>query len=627
MKRNLVSIAVAFLAMVFSCAAVFADTVVFDKKNKGNEKDFVESEFSSIKELEALCKKYPKNNAEVLVKFDDDLTVKYVTEMNNKINEIHKCFKTELDLMSFGPSTFNKKGNVYVFKFTYENGKYSPKYSLIESNVVAFFDLTLTDNDYRNQNYFFNKLANAVNNQQKIEFNSVKEFEKLYKDHKKNSFCIVIPASSRIRNETNLEKLSKLVFDDASKIKKNYMSYFASNAPVVIESYVSETQNSIDTGDIFGLISSIASSAKVTRDIYVYKESESVVLQVEAAILDNERNANEKSGLGKLTNAEVEKERKKNEAAGRGRLTNAEILTAERKTNEKAGLGKLTNAEVEKERKTNEAAGLGKLTNTEVNTERVKNEKAGLGKITNAEAEKERKENEAAGRGKLTNTEFARKLEDERNANEKAGLGKLTNEEVEKERSQNEAAGRGRITNAELAKKLDDERIANEKAGLGRITNSEVENERKSNAAAGRGKFTNAELKEQKKQLFMKKIPTWMGNSEILFTDYFWRSSKTVFDFFCSPKDTTSVTVKYSDNELILYHEVIANGILACKVELVLKFSKNGNSGVCYISKFYMEVPRTFNSKLLTCYNPYNDSGNYAEILGALYAALPILYD
>ena len=95
MKRKIVSIVIAFFAMAVTCAGAFADTVTFDKKNKGNEKDFVEAEFSSIKELEALCKKYPKNNAEVLVKIDDALlTLESSSEMYGKIEEIHKCFKT-----------------------------------------------------------------------------------------------------------------------------------------------------------------------------------------------------------------------------------------------------------------------------------------------------------------------------------------------------------------------------------------------------------------------------------------------------------------------------------------------------------------------------------------------------
>ena len=446
MKKKIISLVIVFFAMVFSCAAVFADTVVFDKKNKGNEKDFVESEFNSIKELEALCKKYPKNNAEVLVKFDDDLTVEYVTEMNNKINEIHKCFKTELDLMSFGTSTFNKKGNVYVFKFTYESGKYSPKYSLIESNVVAFFDFKMSSNYFDDDN-----LKKALKTQQQYEFNTLTELEKFFKTHKEKSFSLTIPANSKIQSTKDFENLSKFLYNNSlyknSMEQKKFLDAVLAilRPPVVIDSYI------------------LVDGHKTYRTVFIDKEENSYVVAAQKEIWENERKENEKAGLGKLTNDEVEKERRKNEADGHGRLTNAEILSAERKANEKAGLGKLTNSEVEKERKTNEAAGLGKLTNKEVNAERVKNEKAGLGKVTNAEAEKERKANEAAGNGRITNAELAKKLDDERLANEKVGLGKLTNAEVEKERKANETAGRGRFTNAEI---LEKERKQNEAAGL-----------------------------------------------------------------------------------------------------------------------------------------------------------------
>lgn len=80
-------------------------------------------------------------------------------------------------------------------------------------------------------------------------------------------------------------------------------------------------------------------------------------------------------------------------------------LNSERKANEKAGLGRLTNEEAENERSHNEAEGLGSITNLEVEKERNQNETAGFGQITNAEAEKERQQNEASGFGKFTNME------------------------------------------------------------------------------------------------------------------------------------------------------------------------------------------------------------------------------
>ncbi len=667
MKRKIVSLISAFFAMAITCAAAFADTVTFDKKNKGKEKDFVTMEFNSVEELADLCKKYPKNNAEVLIKADSPL-VTISGFSKPEFLKIVDCFpgSKQLDVNEFaslgildvGLSGVSFSKDVSI-EFKYDGKSYSlGKISPVEVNTVSFLKVELNAGDYKDQSRIVNKLVTALDKQEENEFNSVKDLEALCKKHKSDSFYIIIPVHSKIRNDKELEKLFKLISDGYSGDQNKFMSYFKSDSSVVIESYVKESQGVNTNGDVLDLVFSLASSAKVHRNVYVFTKADSFVLQVQEAILESERVANEKKGLGKITNAEVENERKANEAAGLGRFTNTEILrmeceinnglglgkltnaevekergqnekagrgritnkqvTEECAANEKAGLGKITNAEVEKERSQNEAAGLGRITKAEVLAgERIANEKAGLGKLTNSEVEKERQQNEAAGLGQITN----KQVEQECIANEKAGLGKITNAEVEKERRQNETVGRGRFTNAEFAKKLDEERKTNEKAGLGKLTNEEVEEERRTNAAAGRGRLTNAEIKTKNKQLFMQKVPEWMANSEIVF------AKVTIADLFCNPKENTKVTINYTNDELRLYHEVIVKGVVGMKVDMTFKLAKIGDAGTCYLSRLYYESPLTFDSGLYTCYNPYNDAANYAEMLGALTEFLTLLYE
>ncbi len=669
MKRKIVSLIAAVFAMAITCVAAFADTVTFDKKNKGKEKDFVTMEFNSVEDLSALCKKYPKNNAEVLIKAGSPFAeLSFSPADKPEIFKLAECFSgAEFDLLALDKSGVKMSMSLsgmtiesdMLLEFKYDGKQYSlTKISGLEASTVSFLKVELNNNDYKDQNRIVNKLLSALDKQERNEFDSVKELETLCKKHKSDSFYIIIPTQSKIRSDKELEKLFKLISDGYSEGKNKFMSYFKLGVPVVIEAYVKESQGVNTNGDVLDFVFSLASSAKIHRDVYVFTKEDSFALKVQEAIFESERVVNEKNGLGKITNAEVEKERNANEAAGLGKLTNAEILAVERSANEKAGLGKLTNAEVAKERSQNEKAGRGRITNKQVEVERAANEKAGFGKVTNAEAEQERNQNEAAGLGRITNVEV---LEAERSANEKAGLGKLTNAEVEKERKDNEAAGRGqitnkqveqerianekaglgkitnaevegernanaaagrgRITNAEFAKKLDEERKTNEKAGLGKLTNEEVEKERKANVAAGRGRLTNAEIRAKNKQLFMQKVPEWVANSEIVF------AKVTIGDLFCNPKENTKVTINYTNDELRLYHEVIVKGVVGMKVDMTFKLAKIGDAGTCYLSRLYYESPLTFDSGLYTCYNPYNDAANYAEMLGALTEFLTLLYE
>ena len=401
MKRKIVSVVIAFFAMAVTCAAAFADTVTFDKKNKGNEKDFVTFEFRSSTELASLCKKYPKNNAEILIQ--EGAPLGKIPVSNNSDAEffsIIKCFPgAEFDMNLFTNSgvrlNADSDGTTFendaLIEFKYDGKAYSlSKVTGLEPNVISFFKFDLKDRYYYNfTNEFITDLLDGFCNAQKYEFRSVKEFEKLQKKHKDELFCVIIPAGSKIRTEKELEKLSKLIFNDSKTIKKKYDSYFSSNSTVVIEPLnmvpldESDSQSFIDQ-----TISSLSSVSKDSRKFDVCSESDSTVIKFEKAILNLERERNKAAGLGNITNAEAEKERKQNEASGNGRITNAELakkLENERAANEKAGLGKITNEEVKNERKQNEAAGYGRLTNAEVEEERKQNEAAGNGAITNAE--------------------------------------------------------------------------------------------------------------------------------------------------------------------------------------------------------------------------------------------------
>ena len=370
MKRKIISLIVALFAMVITCAAAFADTVTFDKKNKGKEKDFVTFEFNSIEELSALCKKYPKNNAEVLLKADSPLT-KSSSLSKLEFLKIVDYFPgaKQLDVNEFaslGVLNMGFSGNIFTkdmsIEFKYDGKSYSlGKISPVEASTVSFYNVKFNDWDFRNSDNLAKKILQGVRIQQKNEFNSIDEFENLYKKHKKDSFAVKIPVWSRIRNEKDLEKLSKIIYGDSSKLEKEYKSYFDSDKTIVIESYFCDP--STDDSDILSNLRS------TYRNTYVRIEAESAFFAMENALWEYECESNEKAGLGKITNAEVEKERKSNEAAGYGRVTNAEVakkFDAERTANDNAGFGRLTNAEVEKERKANEAAGKGRLTNAEV---------------------------------------------------------------------------------------------------------------------------------------------------------------------------------------------------------------------------------------------------------------------
>ena len=539
MKKKIVSIIIAFFTMVLSCAVAFADTVTFDKKNKGNEKDFVTMEFNSVEELAALCKKYKKNNAEVLIKAGSPFA-KFSISLAEKseLLKIVECFSgAEFDLLAFDKSGVKMSVSLseitiegdMLLEFKYDGKQYSlEKISGVKASIVSFFNVKLNENDIRIQNYFNRKVTNALFKQQKSEVNSVGEFEKLYKKHKSDSFYIIIPVGSKIRDEKELDKLSKIIFDDSSIIRKKYMSYFTSDSSVVIESYVKEGAG---TGDILDLLLSSAS-----RSVYVYSsESKSTALYLEKQILDAERVTNEQKGLGKITNAEVEKERKVNEAAGRGKLTNSEVLEAQG-TGAAACTVYFLDFEIKDESEWNSNFPEGDA-KKRIKEAMKKRQQYDFNLLTTLKKLCKGHENESisiiipVGSNMWNKKELEKILEylynnpdtvqknmeivsKQISANlpvvieyyryqgkrlctfwRNQSLVVQLEAEVEKERATNEASGYGRITNEELAKKLDEERKSNEKAGLGKLTNAEVEKERATNEASGYGRITNAELK------------------------------------------------------------------------------------------------------------------------------------
>ena len=101
----------------------------------------------------------------------------------------------------------------------------------------------------------------------------------------------------------------------------------------------------------------------------------------------------------------------------------------------------------------------------------------------------------------------------------------------------------------------------------------------------------------------------------------------TISDLFCNPKENTKVTVNYSANELKLSHAVIAEDVTALKVDIMFQMTKKGDAGECYISRLIVTNTTTYQSETWTCYSPYSDAGNYAEILGGLAYLLPLMYN
>ena len=59
----------------------------------------------------------------------------------------------------------------------------------------------------------------------------------------------------------------------------------------------------------------------------------------------------------------------------------------------------------------------------------------------------------------------------------------------------------------------------------------------------------------------------------ILLTDYLYGEQKTINDLFGKPKETTTVVVKSTDNELLLSHEVGADGVVILKIDIYFKLS------------------------------------------------------
>lgn len=137
-----------------------------------------------------------------------------------------------------------------------------------------------------------------------------------------------------------------------------------------------------------------------------------------------------------------------------------------------------------------------------------------------------------------------------------------------------------------------------------------------------------AKSKEKTSALSKKagnKIPDWMGNSTIILSDTIYGEEKTVKDLFGKPKDTTSVVITSTKNELKISNTIMKNGAVGMKYDVTFVFSDNGT---CYPSTLYYEKPSTFQSDTIKCTGgPYNDPHGFGLVFGWLKELLSISYD
>ena len=213
-----------------------------------------------------------------------------------------------------------------------------------------------------------------------IRYNTIDEMKKDYKKLKKaaskGTVELKFPVGSNLRTEKDLRAIFESVFNDMewyistesgeNKLVKwdevfapySEMQYLKKEITVsdCIEYYKFDISFSfLNSNNKFYTLEEFYFTTP-TRLAKAYVEEQKKELQ-------EQRIANEKAGLGYVTNAEAETERNKNESEGLGKFTNFELKQIEE--NEKAGYGKFTNSELEKQRSENESAGFGRVTNIE----------------------------------------------------------------------------------------------------------------------------------------------------------------------------------------------------------------------------------------------------------------------
>ena len=123
-----------------------------------------------------------------------------------------------------------------------------------------------------------------------------------------------------------------------------------------------------------------------------------------------------------------------------------------------------------------------------------------------------------------------------------------------------------------------------------------------------------------------QKIPDWMGNSVILYSNMLYGQNKTINDLFSNPKETTIIKNKVSKDALTINSEMKADGELSLKLDVSFKFQNTGDIKTCYISK--ITFASSMSKETLECKNgPNSDLKKYGQMLGMLYEAVPIMYD
>lgn len=143
------------------------------------------------------------------------------------------------------------------------------------------------------------------------------------------------------------------------------------------------------------------------------------------------------------------------------------------------------------------------------------------------------------------------------------------------------------------------------------------------NGAGNASKSKEKALVSSKKEKNM--IPESMRNSTIILSEKIYGEQKTVNDLFGKPKDTTTVVITNTKNELKISNTIMKNDTVAMKYDVTFIFSENGT---CYPSTLYYEKPSTFQSDTIKCNGgPYNDPHGFGLVFGWLNELLSISYD
>lgn len=123
------------------------------------------------------------------------------------------------------------------------------------------------------------------------------------------------------------------------------------------------------------------------------------------------------------------------------------------------------------------------------------------------------------------------------------------------------------------------------------------------------------------------KIPDWMGKSTILLSEYTFGSTKTINDLFSNPKPNITRVIESTENQLKISHIFAAEETVIFKLDVTFRLSRLGESGTCFASELYYEIPATFESMRLKCSNPQQEPEKYGQIIGLLQTLLAVFYD